>query len=116
MQIVEFTSADGTPLLVRVQPTAPDDLVTRGLGSSGPVARAERTFEAALQPIRTVAEGVISELSSMARRPDEVTVDFGLEFTADTSAILASATATANVAVHLTWKVPPASTSSNVAG
>jgi hypothetical protein len=112
MQTVEFTSEDGTTLLVRVQPTAPDDLVTRGLGSSGLTAKAERTFEAALQPIRTVAEGVISELSSMARRPDEVTVDFGLEFTADTSAVLASATATANVAVHLTWKAPPASTNS----
>jgi hypothetical protein len=108
MQIVEFTSSDGATLLVRVQSTATGDLVTRGLGSSGLVEKAERTFEAALQPIRTVADGVISELSSMARHPDEVTVEFGLEFTADTSAILASAAATANVAVHLTWKAPPA--------
>ncbi|MDX6318074.1 MAG: hypothetical protein QOD35_1474 [Nocardioidaceae bacterium] len=106
MQIVEFTSSDGSTVRVRVQPTAPDDLVTRGLGSAELVGKAERTFEAALQPIRTVAEGVVSELSSMARRPDEVSVEFGLEFTADTSAILASAAATANVAVHLTWKAP----------
>jgi hypothetical protein len=107
MQIVEYTSSDGSTVRVRVQPTAPDDLVTRGLASSELVGKAERTFEAALQPIRTVAEGVVSELSSMARHPDEVSVEFGLEFTADTSAILASAAATANVAVHLTWKAPP---------
>jgi Trypsin-co-occurring domain 1 len=108
VDIVEFTSADGSTLLVRVRPTASEDLVTRGLGGgSSLVGRAERTFEAALQPIRTVAEGVIGELSSMARRPDEVTVEFGLEFTADTSAVLASATASANVSVHLTWRAPP---------
>ena len=82
MQIVEYTSSDGSTVRVRVQPTAPDDLVTRGLGSSELVGKAERTFEAALQPIRTVAEGVVSELSSMARHPDEVSVEFGLEFTA----------------------------------
>jgi hypothetical protein len=52
----------------------------------------------------------------MARRSDEVPVDFGLEFTADTSAVLAAASTTANAAVRLTWKVPPATTNFTATG
>jgi hypothetical protein len=106
MQIVEFASQDGPPLLVRVETTSVDELVTRGLGSSTLIDKAERTFEAALQPIRTVANAVINQLGAVARQPDEVTVEFGLEFTATTSAVLAAAHASANVSVQLTWKAP----------
>ena len=109
MPIVEFTSQDGPPLLVQVHTTAPDELVTRGLGESALVNKAERSFEAALQPIRTVAEAVISELRAVAHQPDEVTVEFGLDFTATTSAVLAAANATASISVQLTWKAPTSS-------
>jgi hypothetical protein len=107
MQIVEFASQDGPPLLVRVQSTSADELVTRGLGSSTLIDKAEHTFEAALQPIRTVANAVISQLGAVSRQPDEIAVSFGLEFTASTSAVLASANAAANVSVQLTWRAPP---------
>ena len=62
--------------------------MTRGLGESAVVERAQRTFETALRPIRTVSEGVLAELRAIPRHPDAVTVEFGLEFTANSSAVL----------------------------
>jgi Trypsin-co-occurring domain 1 len=109
MQIVEFANQSGPPLLVRVQTTPTDEIVTRGLGSSTLVDKAEQTFDAALRPIRTIAEAVVGQLGAVSRQPDEVTVQFGLEFTASTSAVLAAANASANVSVELTWKTRPSS-------
>ena len=80
-------------MLVKVPEAAPDELVTRGLGESAVVERAQRTFETALRPIRTVSEGVLAELRAIPRHPDAVTVEFGLEFTANSSAVLVGATA-----------------------
>jgi Trypsin-co-occurring domain 1 len=116
MPIVEFANEDGPPLLIQVETTPVDDLVTRGLETSTLIEKAERTFQAALAPIRTVAEAVTAELRAVSRQPDEVTVGFGLDFTASTSAVLASANATANVSVQLTWKLDPYGAQANSAG
>jgi hypothetical protein len=103
MPIVEFDAEDGATVLVKVTETG-DGLVTRGLGGGSElVERAEKTFGAALRPIRTVADGVLAQLSAIPRQPDEVSVDFGLELTANSSAILVGASGAASVRVHLTW-------------
>ena len=107
MPIVEFEAEDGATVLVRV-PDAGGGLVTRGLGGeSAVVERAERTFEAALRPIRTVSDGVLSALQAIPRQPDEVSVEFGLELTADSTALLVGASAAATVRVQLSWKDRP---------
>ncbi len=103
MSIVEFESEDGTSVLVKV-PAGHDGLVTRGLDEQQVIERAERSFTAALRPIRTVSEGVLAELRAVARAPDSVTVEFGLEFTANSSAVVVGASATGCVRVQLTWK------------
>lgn len=105
MSIVEFEGADGGTLLVRVT-DPPSELVTRGgLGlDSGVVEKAQRTFAAALQPIRTVSEGVLAELRALPRQPDSMSVEFGLQFTANTSAVLVGATGGATVRVQMSWQ------------
>lgn len=111
MNIVEFATQDGTPVLVRVSgayDSGHEGLVTRGLGDSKIVQRAEQTFEAALRPIRAVSEGLLAELRESTRRPDSVTVEFGLEFTAESSAVLCGATGAATIRVELTWQAPTA--------
>ena len=108
MHLVEYGAEDGTTLLVQVSPvTSPGEVVTRGLGERSVVDRAERTFQAALQPIRAVADGVLAQLNALARNPDEVKVDFGLQLTGTTGAVLTSAGATAHLRVELTWKAQP---------
>jgi hypothetical protein len=104
MPIVEFDAGDGATVLVKVTDTGDGGLVTRGLGGESElVERAEKTFAAALRPIRTVADGVLAQLQAIPRQPDEVSVDFGLELTANSSAVLVGASAAASVRVHLSW-------------
>lgn len=105
MPIVEFEAEDGTTVLVRV-PESDDGLVLRGgLGDETAVLeRAQRTFEAALRPIRTVSDGVLGALQAIPRQPDTVSVEFGLELTANSSALLVGAAAAATVRVQLSWK------------
>jgi hypothetical protein len=112
MSIVEFETEDGTQVLVKVA----DDgfgggsggVVTRGLGDAEVVERAQRTFESALRPIRAVSEGVLAELRGAARQPDSVSVEFGLEFTAKSSAVIVNASGAASIRVQLTWDAPAA--------
>lgn len=102
MSIVEFENDDGTTVLVKV-PAGGDGLVTRGLDEQQVIERAQRSFEAALRPIRTVSQGVLAELRAIPRAPDAVSVEFGLEFTANSSAVVVGASATGCVRVHLSW-------------
>lgn len=108
MSIVEFETRDGTAVLVKVADSGPGELVTRGLGDAAVVERAQRTFEAALRPIRAVSESVLAELRAVTRQPDSVSVEFGLEFTANSSAVLVGATGAASIRVQLAWQAPVA--------
>jgi hypothetical protein len=110
MSIVEFETQDGTAVLVKVSGSGSGDgdLVTRGLSDSAVVERAQRTFEAALRPIRAVSEGVLAELRAIPRQPDSVSVEFGLEFTANSSAVLVGATGAASIRVQLAWQASAA--------
>ena len=104
MSIVEFETQDGTAVLVKVPGSGHGELVTRGLGDSGVVERAQRSFEAALRPIRVVAEAVLAELRALPRQPDSVSVEFGLEFTANSSAVVVGASGAACIRVQLAWQ------------
>ena len=108
MSIVEFETEDGTAVLVKVPSSGHGELVTRGFGDSAVVERAQRTFEAALRPIRAVSEGVLAELRAVPRHPDSVSVEFGLEFTANSSAVVVGATGAACIRVQLSWQAPMA--------
>lgn len=107
MSIVQFETEDGTAVLVKGTAAGGDDgLVIRGTGDSAVVERAQRTFESALRPIRAVSEGVLAELRQVGRHPDSVSVEFGLEFTASTSAVVVGAGGAASIRVQLAWKAP----------
>jgi hypothetical protein len=116
MSIVEFETQDGTAVLVKVAASGHGELVTRGLGDSAVVERAQRTFEAALSPIRAVSEGVLTELRSVRRHPDSVSVEFGLEFTANSTAVLVGARGAASIRVQLTWQAPTSAENGAPAG
>lgn len=93
--------------MVRVEELGLDvgagDIVTRG-GVSARLEHAQETFEAALEPIRVVAQGVLERLVGLSRSPDEVHVEFGLELTAKAGAIVAAVGSTAQLTVGLTWR------------
>jgi len=101
---VEFPSEGGGVVLVQVDSREVGGPILRGGHGSGVMERAETTFEAALGTVRVVAQGVLAQLSGLARQPDEVHVEFGLELNAKAGAILAAAGTSAQLTVGLTWR------------
>ncbi|GAB3852729.1 CU044_2847 family protein [Dactylosporangium cerinum] len=100
--VVEFPVQGGGTVLVNVAPEYADEVVTRDLRGAGATQRAKQSFESALDTIRTVADSVLGQVSELARHPHEVKVEFGLELTAKTGAVLATAGSTAHLRVELT--------------
>jgi len=102
--VVEFP-ADGGGVLVQVAQNVPAGVVTRGIGITQAVNKAEHSFDEALGMIQSVANGVLKQLGGMGRRPDEVHLEFGLEFTASAgTALLVAAGGAAHLLVQMTWK------------
>ena len=102
-QLVEFPLAAGGSVLVEVTQyeTGP---VTRGLKGAEITERASQTFEEAISRIQPAVEGVITQLRSLAKAPDEMHIEFGLDLHAEAGAFIAAVSTTANFTVALTWR------------
>ena len=103
MALVEFPlEGGGGAVLVRIVDKHTGGTVLREGRGTDALERAANTFETALSTIRVVAQGVFLQLSDLARSPDEVNIDFGLE----AGAVRASAELVAQLKVRLTWRPP----------
>ena len=99
--LVEFRTDDGAVVAV--------EAVTEGRPGSRLVARgdgtvqAARTFEGALESVRTAAESALRVFRDGSLRPDGVEIEFGVKLSAETGAIIAKGTAEGHLVVRLTW-------------
>lgn len=105
-QLAKFPLKNGGFLAVEVD--GADGRVMRGSPSSDALVEASDTFEAALENVRSAAEGILDQLRSLAQPPDEVAIEFGVKMNAETGAIIAKASGEANFKINLTWKKSPA--------
>jgi hypothetical protein len=96
VQMVEFPLEAGGSVLVQVLDEQAAGPVMRGRIGEVTIDHADRTFEMALGTLRTV--------KGLAVQPQEVTVEFGVELTGKTGAVLVSAGASAQLKVGLTWR------------
>lgn len=104
MRTVEFPVEAGGTVLVQVPDEQPAGSVMRGRAAEATIDRADQTFEMALSTIRTVANGVVLQLKDIAVRPQQVTVEFGIELTGKMGSMLVAASASAQLKVSLTWQ------------
>jgi hypothetical protein len=87
---------------VSVQVDEPEDAKPTAAGLSWPGKQdAEVTWEDALKNVKPATEAIINTIQGLA--PKQYQVEFGLTFTAEAGAIIASASAEANFKVTLTW-------------
>ncbi|MFD5251864.1 CU044_2847 family protein [Streptomyces bobili] len=102
--VVEFTTDDGGVVAVEaVEEQRPGSrLVARGDGT----VQAARTFEGALEGVRSAAESALRVFRDGALRPDGVEIEFGVKLAAETGAIIAKGTAEGHLIVRLTWSPP----------
>lgn len=106
---VKFPLAEGgTVVVATASPSLSADVpygsVVRGRGSAAVVDQASESFESAVQKVQPAAVALLRAVSSGPRPPSEVTVEFGLEMSAELGAVIASTAVQANFTVTLTWR------------
>ncbi|MFI9543157.1 CU044_2847 family protein [Streptomyces sp. NPDC052016] len=104
--VVEFRTDDGAVVAVEaVEEQRPGSrLVARGDGT----VQAARTFEGALDGVRTAAESALRVFRDGTLRPDGVEIEFGVKLAAETGAVIAKGSAEGHLVVRLTWSPSPA--------
>ena len=101
-RVIEFATESGESVLVEIDERG-DEGPVRASRSEEIAEKAARTFEQALATVRPVAEAVISAVSSVTVRPDQIQVTFGVKLSANV-ALIAATGAEGNFEVSLTWK------------
>ena len=103
-RLIEYPLEDGGTILVEVdEPEIEAGLVEAAIEDEI-IARAQQSFEGALAIIRPTAATFVKNVKSIADKPDEIEVEFGIKLSAEAGAFLAAAGAEANFKITLTWK------------
>jgi hypothetical protein len=100
-RLVEFPLEDGTTMLVEVEVPEQEGLERVSRGDI--IERAHQTLEKSLEKVRPAAQFILQKLRSLHDAPDEIEVQFGINLSAESGAILAAAGVDANYSVKLKW-------------
>ena len=104
-QLIQYPLEGGGTVLVAVEKTT--EPVTRGWGEDRAQRVAEQaneTFETAVAGVRPAADALLASLSGLRSAPDEITVEFAVQLTAEAGICIATLGSTANFKIQLTWK------------
>jgi hypothetical protein len=104
-RLVEFPLEHGGSVFVEID-EMPDGPVMRGLGKERPsvAERTDKTFEEATATVVPAARGLLSRLRATDDPADEISIEFGVQLSAQTGAFIASAAVEANFNVSMTWR------------
>ena len=110
-QLVEFGLENSDATVVVAALDSPggvsDGTVYRGGGLPRDlVERSSQTLDEAVARVKPAAQALVTAMTDLPRRPDELTVTFGIELSGSMGAIIASTAAKANIAITLTWRAP----------
>ena len=109
-RLVEFPLEDGGSVLVQVEDGSAGGHsggeVTRSWGERDQrvVEQAQQSFEQAVGRVQPAVQALVRRLRSLAESPEEITVDFGIELSAEVGAFVAGASSTGNFTVSMTWR------------
>jgi Trypsin-co-occurring domain 1 len=103
--LVEFPVAGGgTVLVAATRSPSSDGALFRGGGPRDVVARSAETIQSAIAQLKPAAQALVDTFIELPRRPDDISVTFGIELSAEAGAIIASTAASANFSVTISWK------------
>ena len=102
-RLVAFKLDDNSSIVVEVDEPESEGAI-RATGPSDVLEVAKHSFDDAMGKIRDATESAITKLRNLSAQPDEITMEFGFNFSAEFGAIIAKATADANYKVTLNWK------------
>jgi hypothetical protein len=102
--LVEFKLEDDSTIVVETdEPELPGGPIRAGKKPGEVLEEARHKFADALDKIHAATEQAIVKLRSLGEQPDEVTMEFGFNLSAQFGAIIASASTEANYKVTLRW-------------
>ena len=108
VNLVEFPLGDGGSVVVAASGPSNGQgaygPVLRGRVSEAVVTQASESFETVVQRLQPAAAAVLDAARSGPQTPSEVTVEFGIEMSADLGAVIASTAVQANFKVTITWQ------------
>lgn len=107
-RLVEFPLEQGGSVLVEID-EAPAGPTMRGLGKDRPsvAERTDKTFEEATATVVPAARSLLARLRAHDDPADEISIEFGVQLSAQTGAFIASAAVEANFKVSMTWRHGP---------
>ncbi|MFJ3197219.1 CU044_2847 family protein [Streptomyces griseoviridis] len=101
-ELLRFDLEDGGSVVARMDPF--DGGVVDATGVPDVLARATGSFESALEGVRGAAAATLRRMSELPQRPDEITVEFGIQLDAEVGAVLARTGAQGHLQVQVTWR------------
>ena len=104
-RLVEFALEHGGSVLVETD-DAPGGPVMRGLGKDrlGIAEQTDQTFEQATAAVVPAADSLLARLRAAHDPAEEISIEFGVQLSAQTGAFIASAAVEANFRVSMTWR------------
>ncbi len=99
-RLVAFPVAENQTILVEID----DPNVGNEPVALGAAQRVQETFESAIAQIRPGVEALMAQLRDLAAKPEQVSLEFGINFTAGAAALIAKTAVEGNVKVTLSWK------------
>jgi hypothetical protein len=104
-RLVDFPLEHGGSVLVEVDEASAGPVV-RGLGKDRLTVaeRTDKTFEEATATVVPAASGLLSRLRAAHDPADEISIEFGVQLSAQTGAFIAAAAVEANFKVSMTWR------------
>jgi hypothetical protein len=102
-RLVSYPLEAGGSILIEVE-DASGGPVTRGLRPDQVVEAVGNSFEAAIEAIKPAAVAVAGRFRDFVGAPEDIEIEFGLKFTGQAGAIIASASTEAQFRVKMVWK------------
>ncbi|TQN31964.1 hypothetical protein FHX37_1889 [Haloactinospora alba] len=100
-EIIRFTSTRGDPILVEATGTSS---VMREVSGTAGFRNSEHAFETILGKVRDMSDLVAGELTRLSSGPDEVTVELGVNVSAEADVFIARASGESSITVTMTWR------------
>lgn len=101
--LIEFGLDSGARIFVHAgRPSAPGPGRPRFSGD-GKVEKARETFEAAMGHVRDVAASAIRTMTELPKKPEEVSIEFGVQLRAETGIIVARGEAGADFKIRIVF-------------
>ncbi|MBE9231323.1 hypothetical protein IQ231_06390 [Cuspidothrix issatschenkoi LEGE 03284] len=100
-QLVEFTLEGGGKFLVEVEEAEDTSLQRVALPSGREIAKAQKTFEEAIENIKPVVASISNKFKDLG--PNEMEVKFGIKLSADAGAFITSVGGEVTFEITVKW-------------